>query len=189
MTTPIAVICGASATGLGVGRDLGKYGVPVVFADFESFRPGFASKFASRDYSGIVVHSEAELIAQLIGFAATQSAKPVLFQTTDQMVLAVANHRQQLAECFHIADSTRNGIADVVADKQSFYDLCVKHGVRSPRTAFPETAKEALQAVSDFDFPVILKPIHGHLWRERLKGKKLLVADTLEDFQRIVESF
>ena len=29
---PLAVICGASATGLGVGRDLGRRGVSVVFA-------------------------------------------------------------------------------------------------------------------------------------------------------------
>ena len=144
---PVAVICGASATGLGVGRDLGRFGVPVVFADFESFRPGFVSRFASRDTPGIVASSEEDLIDQLTDFAESQAETPVLFQTTDQLVLAVAKHRHRLEGKFHIADSTRNGIADVVADKASFYDLCVKHGVTAPRTAFPKTSEEALSTV------------------------------------------
>jgi len=186
---PTAVICGASATGLGVGRDLGRQGIPVVFADFESFRPGFASRYASKQHKGIVADSEDELLDHLVVFAAQQEHKPVLFQTTDQMVLAVAKHRDRLEQHFRIADSTRPGIADVVTDKKRFYDLCCQYEVASPRTAFPKTADEALQLVEPFDFPVILKPIHGHLWRERLKGKKLLVAETIQEFHQIIDRF
>ena len=186
---PLAVICGASATGLGVGRDLGRRGVSVVFADYESFRPGFVSRYVSRDESGIVAGSEDELIEQLVALGSRQSTKPVLFQTTDQMVLTVAEHRDKLAPHFHIADSTRSGIADVVTDKKSFYELCVMHGVVSPRTAFPVTLGEALTVRSEFDFPVIIKPIHGHLWRERLKGRKLLTAATPDEFEDIVRKF
>lgn len=189
MNNPIAVICGASATGLGVGRDLGRRGVPVVFADFEPFRPGFASRFASREAGPLVAKSEADLVDQLINFAQRQTQTPVLFQTTDQLVLAVAKHRKRLETVFHIADSTRLGIADLVADKRAFYELCVKHGVAAPRTAFPETAEQALATVRRFDFPVILKPIHGHLWRERLKGKKLLVAESEPKFRDIIGRF
>jgi D-aspartate ligase len=188
-SSPLAVICGASATGLGVGRDLGRRGVSVVFADYESFRPGFVSKYVSRDESGIVVGSEEELIEKLVLLGSRQSINPVLFQTTDQMVLTVAEHRDQLEPHFHIADSTRPGIADVVTDKKSFYELCVKHGVVSPRTAFPETLDDALTVRSEFDFPVIIKPIHGHLWRERLKGRKLLTAATPDEFEVIVRKF
>ena len=89
---PLAVICGASATGLGVGRDLGRRGISVVFADYESFRPGFVSRYVSRDESGIVADSEDELIEQLVALGSRQSAKPVLFQTTDQMVLSDGQH-------------------------------------------------------------------------------------------------
>ncbi|MFT4559535.1 MAG: D-aspartate ligase, partial [Planctomycetaceae bacterium] len=187
--SPLAVICGASATGLGVGRDLGRRGVSVVFADYESFRPGFVSRFASKNEPGIVAESEADLIGKLLDLGRRQSMKPVLFQTTDQMVLTVAQHREKLAQHFHVADSTRSGIADVVTDKKSFYELCVKHGVVSPRTVFPETLDEALTVKSEFDFPVIIKPIHGHLWRERLKGRKLLTAATPDEFEQIVRKF
>lgn len=186
---PLAVICGASATGLGVGRDLGRRGVSVVFADYEPFRPGFVSRFVSRDESGIVADSESELIDKLVELGRRQAVKPVLFQTTDQMVLTVAECREQLEPHFHIADSSRSGIADVVTDKKSFYELCVKHGVVSPRTVFPETLDEALAVRDEFDFPVIIKPIHGHLWRERLKGKKLLTANTPEGFEKVVRKF
>ena len=186
---PLVVICGASATGLGVGRDLGRHGVSVVFADYESFRPGFVSRYVSKDEPGIVAESEADLIAKLLDLGRRQSMKPVLFQTTDQMVLTVAQHREELAQYFHIAESTRPGIADVVTDKKSFYELCVKHGVVSPRTVFPENVEDALTVKSEFDFPVIIKPIHGHLWRERLKGKKLLTAGTPDEFERIVRKF
>ncbi len=186
---PLAVICGASATGLGVGRDLGRRGVSVVFADYECFRPGFVSRYVCRDESEIVAGSEDELIEQLVALGSRQSAKPVLFQTTDQMVLTVADHRDKLEPHFYIADSLRSGIADVVTDKKSFYELCVKHGVVSPRTAFPATLDEALTVRSEFDFPVIIKPIHGHLWRERLKGRKLLTAATPDEFEEIVRKF
>ena len=110
-TEPLAVICGASATGLGVGRDLGRRGVSVVFADYESFRPGFVSRYVSREEAGIVAESESDLIEKLVELGRRQSVKPVLFQTTDQMVLTVAEHRERLEPHFHIADSTRSGIA------------------------------------------------------------------------------
>ena len=186
---PLAVICGASATGLGVGRDLGRRGVSVVFADYESFRPGFVSRYVSRNESGIVAGAEIDLIEKLVALGSRQTIKPVLFQTTDQMVLTVAEHREKLEQHYHIADSTRSGIADVVTDKKSFYELCVKHGVVSPRTAFPESLDDALTVRSEFDFPVIIKPIHGHLWRERLKGRKLLTAATPDEFEEIVRKF
>ncbi|MDA0917888.1 MAG: hypothetical protein O2945_02335 [Planctomycetota bacterium] len=186
---PLAVICGASATGLGVGRDLGRRGVAVVFADFESFRPGFVSRYVSKNESGIIAQSEEDLIDKLVTLGSRQPVKPVLFQTTDQMVLTIAQNRERLVQHFHIADSTRPGIADVVTDKKSFYELCVKHGVVSPRTVFPETLEQALTVKSQFDFPVIIKPIHGHLWRERLKGRKLLTADSPEEFEQIVRNF
>jgi predicted ATP-grasp superfamily ATP-dependent carboligase len=186
---PLAVICGASATGLGVGRDLGRRGVSVVFADYESFRPGFASRYVSRDEPGIVAESESDLIEKLRDLGRRQTVKPVLFQTTDQLVLSIAQHREQLGQHYHIADSTRPGIADVVTDKKSFYELCVKHGVVSPRTVFPATLDEALTVRSEFDFPVIIKPIHGHLWRERLKGRKLLTAATPDEFEQLVRKF
>ena len=185
----MAVICGASATGLGVGRDLGRRGVSVVFADYESFRPGFASRYVSRDEAGIVAESENDLIEKLVELGARQQLKPVLFQTTDQMVLTVAEHRQRLELHYHIADSTRPGIADVVTDKKSFYDLCLLHDVVTPRTVFPETLEGALAVRSEFDFPVIVKPIHGHLWRERLKGRKLLTAATPQQLEQLLKRF
>lgn len=183
------MICGASATGLGVGRDLGRHGVSVVFADYESFRPGFVSRYASRDEAGIVAESEKDLIEKLIETASRQGRKPVLFQTTDQMVLTVARHRQRLEQHYHIADSTRTGIADVVTDKKSFYELCLQHQMVTPRTAFPQTLDDALAVRSEFEFPVIIKPIHGHLWRERLKGQKLLTAATPEQFEQLLKTF
>lgn len=186
---PLAVICGASATGLGVGRDLGSRGISVVFADFEAFRPGFVSRYVSRDVPGIVASSEGDLIDQLIELGRRQSVRPVLFQTTDQMVLTIAEHRERLDEYFHIADSTRPGIADVVTDKKSFYDLCLQHQIVAPRTVFPESLEEALKVSREFDFPVIIKPIHGHLWRERLKGKKLLTADSPDQYEQILNRF
>lgn len=186
---PLAVICGASATGLGVGRDLGRHGVPVVFADYEAFRPGFVSRYTSRDEPGIVAGSEDDLIEKLTELGSRQPIRPVLFQTTDQMVLTIAEHRKRLEPYFHIADSTRAGIADVITDKKSFYELCLKHDVVAPRTAFPQSLEEALKVRNDFDFPVIIKPIHGHLWRERLKGKKLLTADSPDQYQQILQRF
>ena len=186
---PLAVICGASATGLGVGRDLGRCGVSVVYADYESFRPGFASRYTSREEAGIVATSEDDLIGKLIELGIRQQQKPVLFQTTDQMVLTISENRKQLEPHFHIADSTRLGVADVVTDKKTFYKLCIEHHVVTPQTVFPETLDQALAVRDEFDFPVIIKPIHGHLWRERLKGKKLLTADTPEQYVQLLEKF
>ena len=184
---PIAIICGASATGLGVARDLGREGVPVMLADTEADRPAFGSRYCNTHQQSLVAPTAEELWPRVIEFARKQDHSPVLIATSDVFASSVAEHYEKLSQHVQIVGCHPN--VDLFVNKERFYEFCVAANVPVPQTAFPKTRNDLLDATRDFDFPIILKPIIGHLWRERLHGKKLLVANSQADVAKISARF
>ena len=105
------------------------------------------------------------------------------------MVLGLVEHRQRYGNKLKTFQAIENGLAATVTDKAHFYQQCLDANVPTAKTAFPQSAAEILALAESFQFPLLLKPVFGHLWRERLKGHKLLVANSQRDLQRIVDSF
>lgn len=184
---PTAIVLGASPTGLAVVRALGRHGVPVEVADYHPDRPAFASKFASKNK--ITGATDDSLVEQIIAFAEKQPVPPIAIPASDAMVLALVNHREKLRGKVLIHPALDSGLAAKVVDKQSFYQQCLDSDVATPQTAMPSSAKELLELGKTFQFPLLLKPVLGHLWRERLNGKKLLVAESMEQLETLVDSF
>ena len=183
----MAVVMGASPTGLAVAWSLGQLGIRVRIADFKADRPAFSSKYCQG--SPITADSTLELIERVLAETAQEPNSPIVIPTSDAMVLGLVEHRERYAGKLRTYQAIENGLAATVTDKASFYQQCVDADVPVAKTAFPQSAAELLSLSESFQFPLLLKPVFGHLWRDRLKGHKLLAANSQSELQRIVESF
>ena len=128
-----------------------------------------------------------EVVQQIAAFASESTEPCVAIPTSDAMVLALCEN--DLPNNLIVYDAIRNGLAAKAVDKQSFYDLCRQADITTPQTAFPNSADDVLELGKSFQFPLLLKPIFGHLWREKLRGHKLVVAENQTELEKYVEQF
>ena len=184
---PMIVVMGASPTGLAVVRSIGQLGTRIRVADFKADRPAFSSKYCTG--APITADSVLELIEQVLAETSQESVPPIVIPTSDVMVLGLVEHRQRYAGKLRTYQAIENGLAAAVTDKASFYQQCLDADVPTAKTAFPQNAIEMIALSESFQFPLLIKPVFGHLWRDRLKGKKLLVANSSVDLQDIVDWF
>ena len=178
---------GASPTGLAAVRALGRAGIRVRVADFQADRPAFHSRYCVGE--PIVGSTVDEILDNVIAQTEGQQQSPIVVPTSDAMVLGLVDNREKIAGKLETYDAIQSGLARPVTDKADFYQQCLKADVPTAKTAFPKSSAEVLALASDFQFPMLLKPVFGHLWRERLKGKKLLVAKKQQDLEKIVAQF
>jgi D-aspartate ligase len=180
------IVFGASPTGLAVLRSLGARGIRCFVADRDSLRHSFWSRY--RCGKPIVADNPADLID--LAVKCTSGGKiPIGIPTSDEMILALSEHPCVSQGTLLVHDSIRNGLAAQMVDKQSFHHLCDKVGIVTPRTCFPNTASDLLSAAKTFQFPLLLKPIFGHLWRDRLSGHKLVVVSSENELEALVDGF
>lgn len=181
-----AVVLGLSPTGLYVARELGDVGMRLLGVDVGG---GMArsSKYFTHGH-GIWIQSDTHgLLQKLLEFSASCSDKPVLVPTSDLFIEFVMSNAVELAEGFHFFDSYR-GVASALLDKAKFHDLCVKNGVATPGIWEVDNI-QALRSLSDsLPYPCILKPVLIHHAKYFLRGKKVIVVQSREDFVRLVDS-
>ncbi len=189
MSTPnvSAVVLGASPTGLAVMRALAVHGVRCYVGDMNPSRHGFYSRHVHGH--SIVGKTPVDVIRGVLEATSQESEVPVVIPTSDAMVLALSDN---LGLCkgklrFHAA--IHEGLAAKSVDKKSFYELCKLSGIETPRTAFPRTSDDVLKLGQRFQYPLLLKPILGHLWRDRLRGAKLVVVESEAELARRVNEF
>ena len=182
----LAIVMGASPTGLAAVRGMGKKGIRVRVADFKADRPAFHSRF--NHGSAIVGDTAEQIIDNILTATQQESQPPIVIPTSDAMVLGLVEHRQRYQGKLKTYQAIENGLAASVTDKASFYQQCLDADVPTAKTAFPQSGDEILALAASFQFPLLLKPVFGHLWRERLKGHKLLVANSRSDLKQIVDS-
>ena len=184
---PLAVVMGASPTGLAVARSLGQLGIRIRVADFKADRPAFASKYCHG--LPITADSVLEVIENVLAETSQETIPPIVIPTSDAMVLGLVEHRERYAGKLRTYQAIENGLAAAVTDKASFYQQCLDAEVPTAKTAFPQNATEMIALSENFQYPLLIKPVLGHLWRDRLNGQKLLVANSSVDLQGIVDWF
>jgi predicted ATP-grasp superfamily ATP-dependent carboligase len=169
-----AVVLTLSPTGLAVARSLAQRGVKVYGVDSNRREIGHYSRFVHRDARIAHLAAGPELLEALLAFGAEQERPPVLFVAGDPYIEFVAAHHAKLRDRFVLMDSMRPDVAALFVNKRTFYEACLAHGVAMPRTFFPQTEGEAREAAANLRYPAIVKPSLGHLFRERLRGEKLV---------------
>jgi predicted ATP-grasp superfamily ATP-dependent carboligase len=178
-----ALVFAMTATGLAVARSLDRRGVPVYGVDSKRWEIGHHSAHVRRPPFAFEPHGPA-LAAAVTTWAAEQPAPPVLFPADDPSCAFLAEHHAALSRSCLLPAGYGSGVATVLLDKRAFYRRCAELGVDLPRTLFPEDAAQLAQRSADLRYPVILKPAHGHLWRARFGGKKVLEVHSRDELLR-----
>ena len=182
-TAPAVVLQSSYANGLGVIRDLGREGVPVVAADPNARALGFVSRYAA----GVVVpdpaDDEEEFVAGLEALGRELPRRAVLFPTHDEYVWAVSRHAGRLETLFRVPFSSWETMHRV-ADKEEQLRAAWRAGVDTPATRFVRDAADLEEAGSRTTFPAIFKPVASLAFKSRF-GRPVLVIPSREELLEV----
>lgn len=150
-----AVVIGGDYQGLGIVRNLGKRGVPVCVIDDEHSISRF-SKYATHGIRVADLRDEEHTVETLLRIGAGLNLKGwVLFPTRDEIVGALAHHRERLAEMYRVPVPKWSTVQWML-DKRNTYQLAKKLSIPIPRT-WSTLTDETLDEI-DSPFPLVLKP-------------------------------
>lgn len=185
---PAVILQGSYANGLGIIRDLGRYGVPSVVLDPNPNALGFLSRYAAGLTCPDPATDEPAFLEALEELGRRLPQRGVIFPTHDEYVWAVSRNRERLLPLFHIPFPGWQVMAPV-ADKEQQMRAAWRAGVATPATVFVRTAEDLEAGAGQVAFPAIFKPVEGTLFKRRF-GRQVLRLETpnaLQDTWQRVE--
>ena len=156
---PSAVVLGvADALGLGLIRNLGVQGVPVVAVDAHRRTIGFASRYSVAQRVTDLHHDEAGFVRDLVAIGRGLPTRPVLFTGDEKYLEVVSRHLDVLAEHFAVPMCPR-GTMERIADKGEQLEAALRVGVPTPVTVRLAGVRDLARAADLVPFPAVLKPV------------------------------
>jgi D-aspartate ligase len=149
------IVLGGDSQGLGIARSLGAHGVPVCVIDDEA-----SIARASRYVQQVVRVPDLRTDKGVLDALALARARHglqgwVLYPTRDEIVAAIAAHREALTEHFRVPTPDLDSVRSVW-DKRETYRLAEQLGIPIPRTWFPRTEADLDQV--ELRGPMVVKP-------------------------------
>ena len=184
-TTPAVVVPAFNATGLGIVRDLGRLGIPVVALDHYPASMGLASRYAVPTVCRDPRYDEAGLIEDLERVGAALPRRAVIFPAFDDHVWAISRHANRL-ERFFIIPFARWDVMRRLADKEGQLRAAWQAGVDTPTTAFVHVPADLEEAAGQVPFPALFKPLRHQEMRRRF-GVKVVLVPTADELGRAYE--
>lgn len=184
-TTPAVVAPAFNATGLGIVRDLGREGVPVIAVDHYPKSIGLASRYAVPVLSRDPRYDEEGLLEDLEHIGAALPQRAVLFPAFDDHVWAFSRHAERLEKYF-ILPFARWAAMQRLADKEAQMQAAWAAGVDTPRTFFVHGPDDIEAAAQEVPFPALFKPLRHQEMRRRF-GVKVVLAETAADLAAAYE--
>jgi len=172
---PTAVVLGLSPTGLFVVRSLGRRNVHVIGVDNNALCVGRFSKYLDT----FMLENNAGLVCKrLIDIASGEECKPILFCTSDYYLQFLAEYSDVLREYYVMPKSYVRETINLFLNKAKFYKICIENSIDLPTTYFPSSLDDVKRVSKHIRYPCIIKPTLPHLWRRRLKGKKIIFVES-----------
>jgi D-aspartate ligase len=184
-TTPVVVVAVSTGIGLGIIRDLGRRGVPVIAMDSEPRAIGLASRYPIPLTCHDPRYDEEALIQDLERVGAALPQRAVLFPGFDDHVWAFSRHAERL-ERYYIVPLARWDVIQRLADKELQMQAAWKAGVDTPKTFFVHGPGDLEAAAAEIPFPALFKPLRHQEMRRRF-GFKVILAPTPGDLTAAYE--
>jgi D-aspartate ligase len=181
-----AILLGGKETAVPVCRSLGRAGIPVL-ALGAARDPVRYSRYCSRyieveDGEGM----EREWLQRLL----SKPTPGVLMPVSDHGVELVARNREALVACGYLPFETGDGASLEMLDKSRSYEIATGAGVPTPRFAILRDPADVDGALDRLAFPCGIKPLEGHLFRERTGlNEKVIPVEDEEEFARLAEGW
>lgn len=163
---PVVVFQVSYANGLGVTRDLGRHGVPVLGLDTAADAIGFSSRFAAGMVCPDPRADEPAFIAFLEELGGRLPQPAVVFPTHDEFIWPLSRHAERLERWYRIPFSHWDVMARLY-DKRAQLEAAWRAGVDTPRTAFIDRAADLEPAVAAVTYPAVLKPVDSLAFKLR----------------------
>jgi D-aspartate ligase len=185
-TPPAVVVPVSGGTGLGVLRDLGRLGVPLIAMDSEPAAIGLASRYAipltchDPRYQG-----EEALIQDLERVGAALPQRAVLFSAFDDHAWAFSRYAERL-ERYFIVPLARWDVMQRVADRELQMKAALNVGIETPKTFFVHGPEDLAEAAAEVPFPALFKPLVHQEMRRRF-GLKVITIPTAGDLASAYE--
>jgi D-aspartate ligase len=153
--------------GIGAVRSLGRLGVPVHAVHDDARVPAARSRYLREvlewDFDGA---PSAESLEFLLEAGRRIGGSPVLLVADDPAQRFVSEHADALHEVFAFPRQPAE-LNQRLYSKRGLHELCLEHGVPTPRATFPQSRDEAREALERATFPLVLKPIDVVRFRKR----------------------
>jgi predicted ATP-grasp superfamily ATP-dependent carboligase len=177
-----AVVIGGYANGLTTVRALAPLRIPIAVVATRPTDIAQYSKWATERLTLTGFHSDPESLVELLESRGWAWRKRIIFPTNDHSLRVLSTHRDRLSENYVIPvppwQNTR-----ILLDKFETVRLASRVGISTPKS-FGRTI-EFQNKDPVLDFPVVIKPRHGHLFYERFR-KKLFFVRSRDELDRRV---
>lgn len=163
---PALVFQVSYANGLGVIRDLGRAGVPVLGLDDNAESLGFSSRHAAGMLCPSPKQDEDAFVGFLEELGRRLPQRGVLFPTHDEFIWPLSRHAQRLERWYRIPFARWDVMARLY-DKREQLEAAWRAGIDTPRTAFIDRAADLEPAVAAVTYPAVLKPVDSLAFKLR----------------------
>jgi predicted ATP-grasp superfamily ATP-dependent carboligase len=127
----------------------------------------------------------AEVVQTLLAFARTQPAQPVLFPQTDEALLLVSRHRDELGRGFRFALPPAE-LVEKLVDKGLFQALAEQHGLPIPHAHRLRPGHDQDPRRLSLRYPLVIKPVvRRDAWELMAGGNKAFHAASQDDLVAI----
>ncbi len=165
---------------LGIGRSLGRLGVPVYGVDADPGSPALASRFCRRSFTWNFGRADPEESVAFLGRVAGEIGPgAILVPTCDDTALLVARFAETLSRWFLFPRQDPELVRSF-SNKKLLYALARRYGVPTAETAFPLDRRDVERFAEEAAFPLMLKAIDG-LRLEARTGRKMLIVHSPDE--------
>lgn len=185
--TPPVVVLGEfdSPNTVGVARELGRRGVPVLMLDNNRHGLRVPSRFAAKGLCPDPYYRESEFLDELMRVGANLPRKAVVFPVRDDYVLPLARAASRLSGRFLLPFTTGEEM-ERLNDKWEQLEAARRAGVDTPRTVLVQSWEDAEAARDQVAFPAVLKPAIPQAGPRKM-GVKAIPVTTPDDLAEAYE--
>jgi D-aspartate ligase len=182
ITAPVVVLGRfLNQNAIGITRDLGRLGVPVLIADCTAAGSRVPSRYAAKLVIPDPYHDEPGFLRALEALGSDLPQKAVLFPVRDDCLLPVARAQSRLGETFLLPFCSGEVMARC-NDKWQQLQGALRAGVDTPRSILLRSSEDLEALDGTMPFPAILKPTTPLAGRRHL-GLKIIAVPSRTDLR------
>lgn len=183
---PPVLVLGGEENALSIVRGFGRRKIPVYVCAAEGCF-AFKSRYCSEALVITANESQKHYWSRvLLSDESEKLGGAVIFPGDDEAVEYLATHRNELASRF-VVDDALPWISTAMLSKLSTLELARKAGCPTPAFHHVESLRDVERIEGGILFPIMVKPIHSHRFREHYTDKKYLIAGSKAELHEKVQ--
>lgn len=180
---PPAIVFHGNDNALSIVRSLGRRSIPVYVLNEPNSDVQY-SRYARRLPISTKLPFQQAAIEFLTGIESDAYSGAVLLAASDDALQAIAQHRPQLEDKFRL-DLSNPVAQQKMLDKLSTYRIADAARVPTPRYWQARSLTDLDACRDELVFPLIVKPVHSHLFQRKFKTKFIVV----ESFDELLKAY